>query len=337
MKNQKTESLKLNYKPEINNQLNWDEISPNSNYSLTHLIRKIPKAKMKLKLPAFPRLNQTFQDANPYSTWINTNRWWSQLGTLTDYMIRKFLHTSYPDFIFSEPILLAEKTNHILDIIEQQNADIKIILSKTLKLRHASILIYKDIKDFFPLIKAGIIMVNLDNIRRLGIGRKNDEFIINQPAFTNLIKKVWTLSDSQIQELIPFFENIQKFVIRSFKPSKICLLNPVLGNLTFFKGDADFILDDTLWEIKTVKDPKKNFSQYIYQLFGYCAMQTYLQAFQDQQENISASKYESLKATRINKIGIFFSKQLETFIFDIKDWSDDARLKFLHFLSFYSI
>ncbi|MBU1218358.1 hypothetical protein KKF34_07380 [Myxococcota bacterium] len=55
-----------------------------------------------------------------------------------------------------------------------------------------------------------------------------------------------------------------------FPVSKVCVLNPEFGMGTVIarEADADFFIDDTLWEIKSVKDFNKT-GDYFRQLLGY--------------------------------------------------------------------
>jgi hypothetical protein len=292
--------------------LDWPSPSPVADLSLTGLLRQIPRKLAKQHEPKvnFQKVSHIMQ--NPYPNWVNEQRCWGNLGTLTDYIIRKFLQMHYNSNLQHVPVTLAE---NIIEYRLPSYLNAKISIPSFYSNAESWISIYNETTDLLEALKASCNMVNLDLIYRSG--RLDPSFLP---------------SDNEIQSLVPFYRNIETFMLEKFKKCKKLWLNPTLGNNHYFKGDADLIVDHCLLDIKTTKNPNKMITSSIPQLFGYVSMQTWLQYYQATFKDNKNVSYTSLTAPRIQAIGFLLPCQLEFLICSIKAWTDKERLKFLHFL-----
>ena len=100
-----------------------------------------------------------------------------------------------------------------------------------------------------------------------------------------------------------------------FKVKKLCMLNPTFGKASnLVRGaDADLVIDDTLIEIKTIKDLKLE-RGYLNQLIGYYVL--------SQIGGIG----EPSRKVEIKKLGIYYSRYGELYTFPVEDVIDKKRL-----------
>jgi hypothetical protein len=128
------------------------------------------------------------------------------------------------------------------------------------------------------IIKASLLLAQLDPIFRAGI----------------VDPDIGKLDKLDIEDLRNLISSTKLGV---FKPRKVCILNPTFGEGSKLVGgaDADMVVDDTIIEIKTVKDFKLD-RRYYNQLIGYYLL-----------SRIGGiDGYD--KKLKINNLGIYFSR-----------------------------
>lgn len=93
---------------------------------------------------------------------------------------------------------------------------------------------------------------------------------------------------------------------QTFRPNQLCLLDPTFGMASALVGgaDTDLVIDDTLIDIKTTKDPTLQ-RAYLNQLIGYYFL--YLLGGID----------GAPEKHRINNLGIYFSRYGRLFTFPV--------------------
>ncbi|MHA1522730.1 MAG: hypothetical protein ACTSRK_21410 [Promethearchaeota archaeon] len=302
-------------------QFNWENPSPLSNYSLTRIMKSVNKNQIQKLIPTRLFTSTQFELQNPYPKWVNELRLWAPIGTLTDYMVRKFLQIHFPERIQNQDITIAEKVNIMINQLESHIFQIPLYFQD----RKEWVEIYNSSTDLQTLVRSASKMVNLDRLFREGLYIQDGRICLIESA----LKPEMDLSELQISQLCPFFEKISNYLSEKVAKVKNIYLNPVLGNEHYFKGDADLFLDKAIIEIKTVKNPNRYLYESYYQLLGYAAMQTWLQTYKEKHANIDISHYPSLDAHRIEYIGFLWPQQLQMSIMSIKKWTDFQRLKFL--------
>ncbi len=127
------------------------------------------------------------------------------------------------------------------------------------------------------IIASTIVLAKLDMIQRIG----------------RLEPKLFDYEDSDIADL----KNLISIVdYPAFKSKKVSALNPTFGEASLLVGgaDADFVIDDTLIDIKTTKNLKFK-REHFDQLIGY-----YILSRIDQIDGVNNHK--------IKKIAIYFSR-----------------------------
>jgi hypothetical protein len=134
-------------------------------------------------------------------------------------------------------------------------------------------------------------------------------------------------SEHQINTCIPFFENIEQWLKYKFNDSDKFYLDPFLGRSDTLAADADLLIDSTLYEIKTVKNPTWYIENEYHQLMGYVSL------FENQKENNISSlhNWEDL-----DTIGYIFPLHLQEITMDISSWKKRERLEFLSILLHYA-
>jgi len=104
-------------------------------------------------------------------------------------------------------------------------------------------------------------------------------------------------------------ENLIKIIPKNlFKANKFCVLNPTFGKGSEIVGgaDADLIIDNTLIDVKTVKDLTLQ-RKYLHQLIGYYVL--------NEIGNIDGVKQK----VEIERLGIYFGRHGILYTFNLKD------------------
>lgn len=212
---------------------------------------------------------------------------YSLVGTAFDYLLRFNIHQNNP--------------NAITDTWVAEN-----VISRRFLLSHDEILLKQAKKlidqakinfhDFLlsgkieaQLLKSVIHLAQLDIIYRSGIIDEN----------------LGTVSQEDIDDLRNLIDILPPEL---FKAKKLCLLNPTFGQASYLVGgaDADLLIDETLIEIKTIK----NFGfrrDHWFQLIGYFVL-----------HNISS--IGSIRPRpKISKLAIYYSRHAYFHTIDIKE------------------
>lgn len=99
----------------------------------------------------------------------------------------------------------------------------------------------------------------------------------------------------------------------SFRAQKICVLNPVFAQENLVGGaDADFIIDDTLFEVKTTKFLGLR-TDYYHQLIGYYLLFKIGGLLPDRREKV-----------QIRRLAIYYSRHGMTYSIDISSVASSA-------------
>ncbi len=152
------------------------------------------------------------------------------------------------------------------------------------------------------LIRQTIRMSYIDPILRSGVGAE----YIGTDAEDDDIKDIGNLVNLLDEKL--------------FLAKDVCLLNPTFGEASRLVGgaDADFIIDNTLIDIKTTKTLDLKLDDFC-QLIGYFAL----------------NKIDGVNNVEINKLGIYYSRFGYLFSFDINDLiSEKALCEFIDWFEY---
>lgn len=249
--------------------------------SLTKILDKIKNKATYFErlIPSeFFKYDSNLEIINPYPEWVNQYKKWALFGTFTDYMIRKIIHIHYPTKIISENIIAYKA----IDLLPSSDFKTQ-ALEWTNRYTDDNLTWEESLLDTFK-------MSHLDRYYR---AKELESF---------------TVPDDLVIECIPFFDRIESWIVPLFDNGIKISLNPPIG--INFGADPDLIIDDTIYEIKTVKQPKKYVSMDYYQLLGYAAI---------------AEK----RGFETNRIGYIFPLQLKTAYMNIINWNSVARSQFL--------
>ncbi|MHA2024686.1 MAG: hypothetical protein ACW98U_02200 [Candidatus Thorarchaeota archaeon] len=228
--------------------------------SLTYYIKKASKKKITdffgTSHVSPPTIPKDIVLVNPYPESLYERRLWSVVGTFTDYMMRKMFRdrlVAESADIIQENYLVCEyavtvsskmaeagKTNEVVDEIAKSGRKwIDTFQSK----------------PFDSCIEETFMISQLDAVYRAG-------------RFFPLHR----LDQDEINGFKPFLNHILDWLKTEFSESSIVALNPTYGHPDICAADADMIIDDTLYEIKTTKYPEKSVSKDMNQLLGYVSL-----------------------------------------------------------------
>ncbi|MBD3192316.1 MAG: hypothetical protein GF308_16875 [Candidatus Heimdallarchaeota archaeon] len=244
---------------------------------------------------------------NPAPDFIYKKRLWMHLGTFVDYMIRKFFRDSLisqqAEIVFEDG-LVAEIGLALLFRKDEKSGEVfirgrnKREASKTLSLYKNGLQWVKNYKEksWNQALSDIWLMTGLDRIYREG-------------RFPNTVP----LSDAEINQIEGFLSNILEWLKEAFSSTKKVYLNPTLGYRGLIKADADLIIDDTLWDIKTTKNPRKVPYREINQLLGYASLAHY------------HTKYSLTDFPFISTVGFLFPQQLNCWQLKLDDFGVTER------------
>jgi hypothetical protein len=213
---------------------------------------------------------------------------YSIVGIAFDYLLRFYIKYLNPDAIVKNWV--SEKSLLFLDLFKTDDQNYK----KAEKIIKTSKLLYeKYIADGIlnnKLLRSILLLSKLDIIYRTN-GKYN-----------------LSLDDRELDRKdIIDLKNLISIVNPSiFKAKNICLLNPTFGEASRLVSgaDADLIIDDTIIEIKTVKQVALN-SDYFNQAIGY-----YILSELCENDHI-------IRKCNISKIGIYFSRYAFLYLIDL--------------------
>ena len=289
--------------------------------SLTTLLKRIPdKLSLSKYLPPlkFPVLSHPL--LNPYPDWINQFKAWGIFGTFSDYVIRKILLNLFSNKVKNLKTIAEEGYYTLVATIEaEDNSFLDTVVPDIPK---------EDLLRYVEEMEQA-----LDNFYVQRLHWKPELYeIYRMSCLDKIVRKnelvMPQFSKRQIQECIPFFEHLEKWLEYKFKDSNNFFLNPILGHTSTIAADADLLIDSALYEIKTVKYPTWYIENEYHQLFGYVSL------FENQKENNLSSfrEWEDL-----DTIGYIFPLHLQLITMDISSWKKKERSEFLSKLLDYAV
>jgi hypothetical protein len=218
------------------------------------------------------------------------------IGTAFDYLVRFYLEKKNNTKIetnkwVSENVLsylnavLINKPSKLVSINGNMYPKKELIQKAQLNMTIAKVSHYQYLKDGLltdNLVNSSIFLANLDLIKRVG----NVSWIL-EAVFTEP-------NGSDIEDLKSLFNLLYT---QNFDASDICYLNPTFGKGSLIVGgaDADFILDNTLIDVKVTKNLKLT-RDYINQLLGYYIL------------SLIGGINKSNNKDKIQNIGIYFAR-----------------------------
>lgn len=156
--------------------------------------------------------------------------------------------------------------------------------------------IQSKLKDKNRLFESTLFLARLDNVYRVGQSMKEHiNFLPEDSLNIDDLRQIESICDFKV-----------------FKPKKIILLNPTLGN-NYIGADADIIIDDTLIEIKVTKELRLT-RPHFNQLIGYYLL--YL-----------ISGVKGHKDIKINNLGIYFARHNVLWTIKIDELGDKDLFK----------
>jgi hypothetical protein len=114
------------------------------------------------------------------------------------------------------------------------------------------------------------------------------------------------------------FDRILEMLQTEFSRANRVFLNPILSHPRIVLADADLVIDETLYDIKTVKDPAKSIRDNKDQVLGYVSLA----------ECRRKDDMEQLDLGKLASVGFVFPLALNVYSVEIPDFDRDARFEF---------
>lgn len=242
---------------------------------------------------------------NTYPESLGDRRLWGLMGTFTDYMIRKMFRdgtvTKSAKVVPENPLIAELTMNHLEDLLRSTSIPEQV----SSRIRNEGddwISRYKS-KSWEEVILDAFLMSQIDSLYRAG-----------------RISKIHELGPNEIAGIKEFMKNLESWLSKLFSRAQRVILNPFLGHPEVCKGDADIVVDDTIYEIKTVKRPREYIRKDKDQLLGYVAL-----AFYHQQKPISISP----NIDRLHSIGFLFPQSLLHTTTALENFSTTDKIVFI--------
>jgi hypothetical protein len=276
--------------------------------SLTYYLKEAGKKKITdffgtSHIPS-PITPKNIGVVNPYPESLYKRRLWTLVGTFTDYMMRKKLRdkTVAPDAeIIKEEYLICEYAVELsLRLSKADNSDD--IVDEIARSGSEWIDAYRK-KPIDSCIEETFMISQLDAVYRAG-------------QFFPLHR----LDKAEVEGFKPFLRNIQDWLKGEFSDTEVIILNPTYGHPDICKADADIVIDDTLYEVKTTMYPEKSVSKDMDQLLGYVSL-----AYYHEQHPISSSP----PAIDFKNVGFLFPLSLIHLETSISTFTDSNKQFFL--------
>ncbi|MFW9805086.1 MAG: hypothetical protein ACFFFC_20735, partial [Candidatus Thorarchaeota archaeon] len=196
---------------------------------------------------------------NPYPESLYERILWTVVGTFTDYMMRKMFRdglVSTEAEVIRETRLICEHAVQISSIM-QKTLETNEIIEEVAKHGRTWIDAYVK-KSFESCIEETFMISQLDAVYRAG-------------RFFALHR----LGQDETEGFKPYLKRILKWLREEFSNASTVALNPTYGHPDICAADADIIINNTLYEIKTTRYPEKSVSKDMNQLLGYIALAYY--------------------------------------------------------------
>jgi len=276
--------------------------------SLTHYINAVPKKGAAeffgvdhIRPPTLPNHSEV---VNPYPGSLRERRLQTVVGTFTDYMIRKMFRDGLVApraEVISEAYLICEYAISLAQKVScGAGADdtVEKIAAEGPKWLDAYLS-----RPIGSCIREVFMISQLDSVSRLG-------------RFFQLVN----LSDDEIRGLRSFVGRVQEWLRTEFEESNRVLLNPIYGHPSVCAADADLVVDDTLYEVKTTMYPQRSVRSGMIQLLGYVSL-----AYYHEKHPMAVSP----PPVNLKKVGFLFPLSLVRVESSISDFTDDQKLFFL--------
>jgi hypothetical protein len=231
--------------------------------SLTYYLKEASKKKIAdyfgTGLIPSPITPKKIGVVNLYPESLYKRRLWTLVGTFTDYMMRKMLRDK---IVASDAEIIKEEY-----LICEYAVEVSLRLSKTDSSDEIVDEIAKSGREWIdsyvkkPInscIEETFMISQLDAVYRAG-------------QFFSLHR----LDREEVEGFIPYLMNIRDWLKGEFSDAERIILNPTYGHPDICKADADIVIDDTLYEVKTTKYPEKSVSKDMDQLLGYISLAYY--------------------------------------------------------------
>lgn len=238
------------------------------------------------------------------------------VGTAFDYLLRFYLERLNP-FVIVESSWVAE---HGLGILEnysfrELSQTGRSIIKEAKKERCHYLETGKPTQRLFEIV---LLLAQLDVVYRV--------------SMKYLITYGYSLDKRDVGDLKNLFSLLKP---EMFKTERICLLNPTFNASPLVgAADADLIIDDSLIDIKTSKNPlfyRRDFNQ----LLGYFILFRLGGVHRPPDKPIEDLEIEEIIQTLvINHIGIYYARYGEFFTFDINNVVNEQCYQPFHFSSF---
>jgi len=215
-------------------------------------------------------------------------------------------------FLHPERYAISEEETDVMYLHGTSNAVID-QMNATFASAREAVKGYKDpARSWKKVLEDAWIMTYIDNHFRSGI-------FARPPAITK----------EEFQDLLPFFQNIEKSIVEEFRDKDKIWLNPVLGRQRVIAADADIIADGCIYDIKTVKRPVESVTKDYYQLLGYAALIHMLQnATRSRLSEIEKKSYQ--KFGEIAEVALIFPLHLQIIKTNVKSWSHSAQDQYIN-------
>ena len=276
--------------------------------SLTYYIKEANKKKITdyfgtghIDSPIIPKKTGLI---NPYPESLYERRLWTVVGTFTDYMMRKMLRDGFVATgarVIRENYLICEYAVEISSGMSVAN-ETKDIVDEVAKSGRTWIDAYLK-KPIESCIEETFMISQLDAVYRAG-------------RFFPLHR----LDQDEIEGFKLYLKRILGRLRDEFSNASIIALNPTYGHPDICAADADIIIDDTLYEIKTTKYPEKSVSKDMDQLLGYVSL-----AYYHEKHAIASSP----PVFDFKRVGFFFPISLLYLETSISGFSDTHKQFFL--------
>jgi tetratricopeptide (TPR) repeat protein len=229
------------------------------------------------------------------------------MGTFTDYVIRKM----FRDRLVNPDGRITEEKKLIAQLVDDRLQD---LITDSSKINAESIrMIEEEGADWIrshrketweDCISASFKMSQMDSIYRAGA-----------------IGEIHTLSTAEEEGISQYLHNILQWLKEDFGNAHEVLLNLILTHDDVCPADADIIIDDTLFDIKTVKRPHEYLRKSKNQLLGYVALA-------DHESDSHPLDYIDTYAC-VEQTGFLFPQSLHTYRTSLEDYTDEDRKYFV--------
>lgn len=297
----------LNY-PDVNQKFckiskkivdNWhdnSDILSNNSHDTARIIQKLAQ---------YSTNNDNDQTPISFKKMVNApkTRNYTLVGTAFDYLLRFLIKAHNPNAV-TQPW----RAERALEVLKGEEKKMAKSIIKNAKKHVDRFLREKNIND--DIIVSSLLLAKLD-----GIFWGSD--------FENID---WDVDPADVDDIRNLINGVPDSL---YIAKKHCFLNPTFGLATYLVdgADADLLIDGTLIDIKTTKDPKFT-SRFFNQLMGYVILHHLGRLYSKNIKSVVPAGFESqfendpdnhFLNSKIEKIGVYFSRFNYLYTIDLKD------------------